>query len=85
METQAGVHKKGLATQPWRELQLALPNLRALRFSPSPNTGEQKKGKKRGKLSLNCALSTPPQTGSTDCSPPMDMIALNNFFPAGDP
>ena len=80
--------KKGWATHLFRELQVALPGLRAVRLIPARDTVESllgimathTVGKPKPGL---CAIY--PTTGLVHCPMRMDMIATNNYFPAGEP
>ena len=86
------LRKKGWATDPWLQLQLALPKLRAVRFIPAPTTADSLLGvvsmHGSGKLKLGvCKIY--PTTNLVHCPPQMDVIALNEYFLAqeqkGDP
>ena len=80
--------KKGWATHLFRELQVALPGLRAVRLIPACDTAESllgivathTVGKPKPAL---CAIY--PTTGLVHCPMRMDMIAINNYFPAAEP
>ena len=83
--------KKGWATHLGRELQLTLPNLRALCLIHSLKTVDSllavmtTHGAGKTKSGL-CTVY--PTTNLIPCAPPpphMDMIALNVYFPAGEP
>ena len=87
-ERAGGFRKKGWATHLFWELQVALPGLRAVRLIPASDTVESllgimarhTVGKPRPGL---CAIY--PTTGLVHCPMRMDMIAINNYFPAGEP
>ena len=76
--------KKGWATHTFRELQVALPGLWAVRLVPARDTVESllgimathTVGKPKPGL---CAIY--PTTGLVHCPMRMDMIAINNYFP----
>ena len=80
--------KKGWATLLFRELQVDLPGLRAVRLIPARDSVESllaimathTVGKPKPGL---CAIY--PTTGLVRCPMRMDMIAINNYFPAGEP
>ena len=80
--------KKGWATHDFRELQAALLGLRAVRLIPAGSTVDSllgimathTVGKPKPGL---CAIY--PTTGLVHCPMRMDMIAINNYFPAGEP
>ena len=80
--------KKGWATLLFRELQVALPGLRAVRLIPARDSVESLLGMMathtvgKPKPGL-CAIY--PTTGLVHCPMRMDMIAINNYFPAGEP
>ena len=80
--------KKGWATHLFRELQVALPGLRAVRLIPARDTVESLLGIMathtvgKPKPGLCAIYST---TGLVHCPMRMDMIAINNYFPAGEP
>ena len=72
----------------WQKLQPALPELRAIRLIPAPKTVDfllgvmsmHGPGKlKSGVCSIYCT------TNLVHCPLRMDMIALNEYFPAEDP
>ena len=79
---------KGWATHLFRELQVALPGLRAVRLIPAGSTVDSllgimathTVGKPKPGL---CAIY--PTTGLVHCPMRMDMMAINNYFPAGEP
>ena len=80
--------KKGWATHLFRELQVALPGLRVVRLIPARDTVESLLGimatHTLGKPKpVLCAIY--PTTGLVHCPMRMDMIAINNYFPAGEP
>ena len=80
--------KKGWATHLFRELQVALPGSWAVRLIPAGSTVDSllgimathTVGKPKPGL---CAIY--PTTGLVHCPMRMDMIAINNYFPAGEP
>ena len=83
-----GLGKKGWVTHLFRELQVVLPGLRAVRLIPASDTVESllgimathTVGKPKPGL---CAIY--PTTGLVHWPMRMDMIAINNYFPAGEP
>ena len=80
--------KKGWATLLFRELQVALPGLRAVRLIPARDSVESPLGIMAthtvGKPKYGfCAIY--PTTGLVHCPMRMDMIAINNYSPAGEP
>ena len=80
--------KKGWATHLFRELQVALPGLRAIRLIPTGSTVDSilaiiathTVGKPKPGL---CAIY--PTTNLVHCPKRMDIIAINNYWPAGEP
>ena len=80
--------KKGWATHLFWELEVALPGLRAVRLIPTRDTVESllgimathTVGKPKPGL---CAIY--PTTSLVHCPMRMEMIAINNYFPAGEP
>ena len=82
------VWEKGWTLHLFRDLQVALPGLRAVRLVPAGSTVDNLSeiitthtvGKPRPGL---CAMY--PTTGLIHCPMRMDMIAINNYFPAGEP
>ena len=80
--------KKGWATHLFRELQVSLPGLRAVRLIPAGSTVDgllgimatHPVGKPKPGL---CAIY--PTAGLFHCPMRMDMIAISNYFPAGEP
>ena len=80
--------KKGWTTHLFRELQAALPGLRAVRLIPAGSTVDSLLGIMathivgKPKPGL-CAIY--PTTGLVYYPMRMDMIATNNYFPAGEP
>ena len=87
-ERPAWLGKKGWATLLFPELQVALPRLRAVRLIPARDSVESllgimathTVGKPKPGL---CAIY--PTTGLVHCPMRMDMIAINKYFPAGEP
>ena len=80
--------KKGWATHLFRELQVALAGLRAVQLIPTRSTAESllgimathTVGKPKPGL---CAIY--PTIGLVHCPMRMGMIAINNYFRAGEP
>ena len=80
--------KKGWAPHLFRELQVALPGLRAVRLLPAGSTVDSLLG-----IMATHTLGKPkpglraiyPTTGLVHCPMLMDMIAINNYFPDGEP
>ena len=80
--------KKGWATHLFRELQVALPGLRAIRLIRAGSTVDSLLG-----IMATHTVGEPkpglraiyPTTGLVHCAMRMDMIAINNYFPAGEP
>ena len=80
--------EKGWPTHLFRELQVALPGLRAVRLIPAGSTvdsllgimAKHTVGKPKPGL---CAIY--PTSGLVHCPMRMDMMAINNHFPAGLP
>ena len=80
--------KKGWATLLFRELRVALPGLRAVRLIPARDSVESllgimathTVGKSQPGL---CAIY--PTTGLVHWPMRIDMIAINNYFPASEP
>ena len=80
--------KKGWATHLFRELQVALPGLRAVRLIAARDTVESLLG-----IMATHTVGKPkpglsaiyPTTGLVHCPMRMDMIAINNYIPAGEP
>ena len=80
--------EKGWATQLFRELRVALPGLRAVWLIPAGSTVDSllgimsmhTVGKPKPGL---CAIY--PATGLVHYPMRMDMVAINNYFPAGEP
>ena len=87
-ERAAWLGKKGWATLLFRELQVARPGLRAVRLIPARDSvgnlleimATHTVGKPKPGL---CPLY--PTTGRVHCPMRMDMIAINNYIPAGEP
>ena len=80
--------KKGWATHLFRELEVALPGLRAVRLIPTGSTVDSLLAIMAthtvGKLKPGlCAIY--PTINLVHCPKQMDMIAINNYFPAGEP
>ena len=77
-EAAGALRKKGWATKLWQRLQLALPELRAVRLISATKTVDSLLGVMSvhgaGKLKSGFAPSTR-----------MDVITLNEYFLAGDP
>ena len=80
--------KKGWATLLFRDLQVAFPGLRAVQLISARDTVDSLLGMMathtvgKPKPGL-CAIY--PTTGLVHCPMRMDMIAINNHFPAGEP
>ena len=82
-EPAGALRKKGWAIDLWQQLQLALPELRAVRLIPAPKTVASLLGVMSmhglGKLKSGvCKIY--PTTNVVHCPPRMDMIALNKYF-----
>ena len=87
-EHAGALRKKGWATDLWQRLQLALPELRAVRLIPAAKTVASLLGVMSmhgsGKLKLGvCGIY--PTGNLVHCPPRMDMITLNEYFPAQEP
>ena len=82
------VWEKSWTTHLFRELQAALPGLRAVRLIPAGSAVDSLLGIMathtvgKAKPGL-CAIR--PTTGLVYCRMRTDMIAINNYFPAGEP
>ena len=78
--------KKGRAPHLFRELRVALPGLRAVRLILAGSTVDSLLGIMAthtvGKLKPGL-FAIYPTTGLVRCPMRMDMIAINNYFPAG--
>ena len=86
-ERTAWLGKKDWATLLFRELQVGLPWLRAVRLIPARDSVESLLGIMAthtvGKPNFGlCAIY--PTTGLVHCPMRMDMIAINNYFLAGE-
>ena len=86
-ECAGALRKKGWATDLWQQLVLA-PELRTVRLIPAPKTVDSLWGvmSMHGTGKLKSGVCTIyPTTNLVHCPPHMDMIALNQYFPADDP
>ena len=88
LERAGALHKTGWGTELWQQLQLALPELRAVRLIPAHKTVDSFLGvlsvHGAGKLKLG-VCTVYPTTNVVYCLPLMDMMALNEYFPGLKP
>ena len=87
-ERAGALRKKGWARDLWQQLELVLPELRAVRLIPAPKTVDSLLGVMSmhgsGKLKSGvCRIY--PTTNLVHCPLHMDMIALNKSFRAEEP
>ena len=79
---------KGWATDLWQQLQLALPELRVVCIILAPKIVDSLLGVMpthgAGKLRSG-VCNVYPTANLVHCPPCMDMIAVNQYFPAADP
>ena len=86
-ERAGALRKKGWATDLWQQLQLAL-RVEAVCLIPAPKTVDSLLGvmSMHGSGKLKSGVCTIyPTTNLVHGPPRMDMIALNEYFPADEP